>query len=496
VPSEWPVAAPEEVGMDSNALAELLESIQAQGDAIDSVLVARDGRLVLDAYFDPFRAGLRHELRSCTKSVTSMLVGIAIGERFIPGVERPVVGFFPGRTIANLDGRKRAMRLENLLTMTTGLDWEEDIPYWAPQNSFSRMVGSPDPVQFFLDTPMSVDPGTRFSYNTGSSHLLSAILQQATGERAFDFARSRLFAPLGISDVSWAADVRGVNFGGTLLQMRPRDLARLGELYRRGGAWEGRRLVPRAWIRDSTRPRVMATESLGYGYQWWLPPSGGYDARGYGGQLLWVLPKQRLVIVMTGGTQDTWLPGTLAGLFILPAVKGDGPLPENPAARARLAAAVRAAGEPQPRPVPPLPEIAREVAGRTYMVEANGAGWTSVALDFRDAEAAIEIHRGDAGVKLPVGLDNVFRITELPGVGTAAERGAWVDGRTFQLSERFVGDSTRSEIRFAFAGAAGDEVEVTVRRLDSGYVETFRGSAQVRRSAVSGSSCEARCAGR
>jgi hypothetical protein len=277
--------------------------------------------------------------------------------------------------------------------------------------------------------------------------------------------------------VAWAADARGVNFGGTLLQMRPRDLAKLGELYRVGGVWEGRRIVSKAWIRDSTRSRVMATESLRYGYQWWIPPSGGYDARGYGGQLLWVLPKQRLVIVMTGGTQDSWLPGTLAGLFILPAVKGERPLPENPAARERLAAAVRAAGEPQPRPVPPLPATVREIAGRIYEVDENGAGWKSFSLDFRDAEATIEIRRQDGAVTLPVGLDNVFRVTELAGVGTVAERGAWVDDHTFQLAERFVGDSTRSEIRFVFAEAAGDRVEVTVRRLDSGYVETFQGTA-------------------
>ena len=472
-PADWPTATPEEVGLDSKDLADLLESIQTQGDPVDSVLIARDGRLVLDAYFYPFQAGMRHELRSCTKSVTSMLVGIAIGEGLLPGVERPVVEFFPERSLSNLDERKRALRLEDLLTMSSGLDWEEQtIPYWMQANSFSRMVQSPDPVQFFLDAPMSVDPGTRFSYNTGNSHLLSAILQRATGGSALDFARSRLFGPLAISDVSWAADAQGVSFGGALLQMTPRDLAKLGELYRNGGVWEGKRIVPEAWVRDSIQPRVRVSENLRYGYQWWLQPSGGYAARGYGGQLLWVLPELRMVIVMTGTSKDSWLPVMLAELFILPAVKGEGPLPESPEARARLEATIRKVARPQLRPVPPLPRIAHRITGKTYTVDDNGFGLKSFSVSFGDGEATLEVHRLEGSMKLPIGLDNVFRITDLAGIGTAAERGTWVDDRTFQLNGRFLGDSSRSELRLTFEE---DRVEVTAKGLDSGYLETFQG---------------------
>ncbi len=459
--------------MDSKDLADLLESIWTQGDPVDSVLIVRDGRLVLDACFYPFRSGLRHELRSVTKSVTSMLVGIAIGEGAIPGVEKPVLAFFPERTVSNLDERKRAIRLEHLLTMSSGLDWEEvKIPYWAPQNSFTRMAHSKDPVQFFLDSPMSVDPGTRFSYNTGSSHLLSAIVQKATRGSTLDFAKSHLFGPLGISDVSWSADAQGVSFGGFGLQMEPRDLAKLGELYRNGGAWEGRQIVSAAWVRESVKPRSVVSESLRYGYQWWLQPSGGYAAKGYGGQLLWVVPELRLVVVMTGGSQDPGLPDTLTELFILPAVKGDGPLPANPEARARLAATIQAVAQPQPQAVPLLPRIARDIAGKTYTMDDNGYGWKSFSLSFEIGEAAIEVHRQEGSVKLPIGLDNVFRITDLAGIGTLAERGAWLDDHTFQLSERFLGDSTRGEFRFVFQG---DRIEVTAKGLDSGFLETFRG---------------------
>ncbi len=468
---DWPTATPEEEGLDSKALADLLESIRAQGDPVDSVLIVRDGRLVLDACVYPFRDGLRHAIHSGTKSVISMLLGIANGDGTLPDIERPVLDFFPGRSVAHLDDRKRAMRLKHLLTMSSGLDWEEDIPYWRPQNSATRIAKSPDPVQSFLDTPMSVDPGTRFNYNSGGSHLLSAILQKATGESALEFARSRLFGPVGISEVTWEADARGVSLGGNGLWIQPRDLARLGELYRNNGVWKGRRIVPEAWVRDSVKP-WMTSGSFGYGYQWWLPPSGGYAARGFGGQLLWVLPDLRMVVVMTGGSQDGWLPGTLTELFILPAVKAAGPLQANPGAAASLAAAAQAVAQPQPRPAAPLPAIAREITGRAYTLDDNGLGLKSFSLSFETGEATIELHFQDKSVKLPVGLDNVFRFTDLAGIGTVAERGAWTDDHTFQLDERFLGESYRSEIRLDFAE---DRVEATAKGLDSGFLEIFEG---------------------
>jgi CubicO group peptidase (beta-lactamase class C family) len=469
---DWPVATPEEEGMDSGKLADLLEEIQAQGDPIDSVLVVRHGRVVLDAYVDPFRKDLRHELYSCTKSVLSMLVGIAIQEGKIAGVQAPVLDFFPGRTIAHLDGRKRDLRLEHLLTMSPGFEWaEKGVPHWAPRNSGTLMAYSSDPVQFVLDTPVIAEPGTRFTYNSGGSQLLASILEQSTGMDLLAFARERLFGPLGITDVSWKVTHAGNHAGGGGLQMKPRDLARLGELYLKGGTWNGRRIVPQSWIRESVRPRIAASEDTWYGYHWWIPAGGSYAARGFGDQILWVLPDLQMVIVMTGGSARS-LARPLAYLFILPAVQGTESLPPNPGELARLQARIREVAQPQPRPVPPLPPKAGEVAGKVWEMEENSLGWRSLSLHFETSDAVLDLglERGD--LKLPIGLDNVFRITEVDGIGSLAERGAWLDDRTFRYEERFVGQSTRGEIRLVFEG---DEVEVTAKGTDSGYLETFRG---------------------
>lgn len=472
---DWPAATPEEVGLDSGALADLLESIQAQGDPVDSVVIVRQGRLVLEAYVYPFRQDLRHDLYSCTKSVTSMLVGIAIQEGAIPGVEAPVLGFFPERTIANLDGRKRSLRLEHLLTMSSGFEWlEQGVPYWLAANSGSRMAYSSDPVQLVLDTPVTLEPGTRFLYNTGNSQLLATIVEKSTGMDILSFARKRLFAPLGITDVAWKVDRAGNHAGGGGLQMKPRDLARLGELYLRGGAWEGRQIVPETWVRESVQPRITVSEEARYGYHWWIPADGVYAARGFGDQTLWVVPNLEMVIVVTGGSARP-LARNLAERFILPAVKGPGPLPENPEGLARLQARVQELAQPQPRPVPPLPRTAGEVSGRVWEMEENDFGWRSFSLTFGDGDsgdAVLSLELGEKSLKLPIGLDNVFRVTEVEGVGSLAERGAWLDDRTFRYEELWLGQSTRGELRLVFEG---DKVEVTATGLDSGYLGIFEG---------------------
>lgn len=469
---DWPAATPEEVGLDSGALADLLESIQTQGEPVDSVVIVRQGRLVLEAYVYPFRKDLRHDLYSCTKSVTSMLVGIAIQEGAIPGVEAPVLGFFPERTIANLDGRKQALRLEHLLTMSSGFEWlEQGVPYWLAANSGSRMAYSSDPVQLVLDTPVTLEPGTRFLYNTGNSQLLATIVEKSTGRDILSFARERLFAPLGITDVAWKVDRAGNHAGGGGLQMKPRDLARLGELYLRGGVWEGRRIVPEDWVRESVQPRITVSEEARYGYHWWIPADGIYAARGFGDQTLWVVPNLEMVIVVTGGAASP-LARNLAERFILPAVQGPGPLPENPEGLARLQARVQELAEPQPRPVPPMPRTAGEVSGRVWEMKENDFGWRSFSLTFGEGDAVLSLELGEKSLKLPIGLDNVFRVTEVEGVGSLAERGAWLDDRTFRYEELWLGQSTRGELQLVFDG---DQVEVTATGLDSGYLGIFQG---------------------
>ena len=219
---------------------------------MDSVLVTRHGRIVLEASYAPFRAGLKHRVYSVTKSVVSTLVGMALGDGLLDTPDRRVVDFFADRTIANLDDAKKAITVRDLLDMTSGLTWQEGLSGGA--ESYFAMERSPDWQQFILDHPMAAAPGTHFYYSSGNNHLLSAILSKVTGRSAHDYAREKLFGPLGIDDVLWRADPQGISGGGAGLYLQPRDMAKIGYLWLRGGVWKESRSCRRRGSRACARP--------------------------------------------------------------------------------------------------------------------------------------------------------------------------------------------------------------------------------------------------
>lgn len=333
---DWPTSIPEQQGIDSESLADMLAAIQEQDHRIDGLMIVRHGHIVLEAYLYPFREGSLHVLNSCTKSVLSALVGIAIDQGHIGGVDQRVLALLPGRTVANLDDRKSQMTLEDLLTMTTGLECRDSYLYgWR---GFREMERSSDWVQFVLDLPMVDDPGTRFEYCNGASLLLSAILQEATGTNALEFAQEHLFGPLGITEVEWPTTPRGISTGWGGLRMHPRDMAKFGLLYLQGGRWEGEQVVSSEWVETSARKRIPATLQDGYGYQWWIAENGVYMALGYAGQFIFVVPSQDMVVVAVSDLdeQDFYVPQILLGEYIIPATKSSSPLPPNPAGFLRL----------------------------------------------------------------------------------------------------------------------------------------------------------------
>ena len=332
--------------MDSEMLASMLDTIQKQDDGIHSVTVIRNGYVVADAYFSPFQQGSRHVIHSCTKSVVSALVGIAIDQGYIESVDQPILELFSERTAANLDANKKAITLEHVLNMASGLNCQDSYLYnWRGLN---QMRQSKDWVQFMLDLPMAEAPGTRFEYCNGGSFLLSAIVQQATGMSAFAFAQEHLFGPLGISDVEWPTNPQGISMGWGDMRMRPHDMAKIGYLYLNKGVWEGEQIVSAAWVEASTRQHIAATLSDGYGYQWWVDVEGFYMALGYAGQFIYVVPEQDMVVVFSSdlANEDFFVPETLLKSLIIPAARSSAPLPDNPDGVALLQARIESIATP------------------------------------------------------------------------------------------------------------------------------------------------------
>lgn len=313
---DWTVDTPESQGLKSGPLREITEAIRSgsHGD-IHSLLVVRNGVLVWEEYFGGSNREELHTLQSVTKSFTSAAIGIAIARRDITGVETPILDFFPDYPEPeNLDDRKRTIRLEHLLTMRSGTDYNENGP-GSPHFQLNATRTGWD--KFYLDRPMVRDPGERFQYDSGGVILLSAILQRRTGLHADKYLDTHLFGKLGITNSSWFRnDEEHPHTGGGLF-LRSRDVARFGLLYLRQGRWQGEQVVPQDWVRESFAEHVdlryMGRPFVtGYGYLWWImrpdPDGDGgipiYSARGFMGQYIFVIPEHRMVVVSTGRNMD------------------------------------------------------------------------------------------------------------------------------------------------------------------------------------------------
>ncbi|HUY38166.1 MAG TPA: serine hydrolase [Candidatus Binataceae bacterium] len=286
-----------------------------------AVLVARHGKLVFEHYFTgaderlgrpvgqvAFGPETRHDERSMTKSVTDLIVGIAIDRGWIKSVDQSVMSFFPEYADL-LTPEKNRITLRNLLTMSSGLEWHEfDTPYTSDKNSEIRMDTAPDPYRYALEQPVAAPPGEIWNYNSGSTELLGAILRKATGKPLDQLARSLLFEPLGIADVEWYKYAHGNPSAAAGLRLRPRDLAKIGQLVLQHGAWNGKQLVSAAWIDASTTPQINGFLVFFYGYQFWLGRSlinkhevDWAAAWGLGGQRMFIVPELDLVVVVNAG---------------------------------------------------------------------------------------------------------------------------------------------------------------------------------------------------
>ena len=245
--------------MDSAVLIGMFDYIEQQKADVHGILIVRNGYTVVEAYYPPYGPNVRHRTASVGKSFTGALVGIAIQEGYIEGVDQKVLDFFPDHSDWQDDPLKQAMTVEHLLTMTSGLDWPESAAsYSSSQNIMRQMINSVDWVRFVLDRPMAAAPGATFNYSSGDSHLLSAIVQEATGMRTISFAREYLFEPLGMSRVGWMSDPYGTAFGAGGLRLTPRDMAKFGQLYLQGGVWDGQQILPAEWVEASIAPQVNA----------------------------------------------------------------------------------------------------------------------------------------------------------------------------------------------------------------------------------------------
>jgi CubicO group peptidase (beta-lactamase class C family) len=333
-------------GIEAKPLAALVEWLDRFPAAnIHSVLVARRDVLAFEHYrtgTDQYwakampdfvhGASTLHDLRSITKSVTSLLVGIAIDQGHIGGVDDPIFKYLPSYTDLRTQEKDR-ITLRHLLTMSAGFEWDEYIPYTDPNNSDSQMWRAPDRFRFALAQRLVSSPGATWNYNGGCTEILGAVASSATGQRIDDYARQVLFETLGIEDVEWMCYPDQMPAASSGLRLRPADLVKIGEIVLAGGSWRGKRIVSTRWIQDSTAVHIGPADRLTfYGCQWWQGRSfiTGREvpwiaAMGRGGQRLFIVPALDLVAVITAGhysdPMEVWLPLLILNRYVLAAVR-------------------------------------------------------------------------------------------------------------------------------------------------------------------------------
>jgi len=367
-----------------------------------------------------------------------------------------VASLLPAPVRNKPDAQRQPMTVEHLLTMTSGLD----CGFEPGERELAAMRRSDDWPAFALGLPMRAAPGTQFAYCSCNNHLLSAILSAQTGGSALAFARTHLFDPLGISTASWPADSHGLSHGWGDLHLLPKDLAKIGELYRNAGTWNGRRVVSESWVRHSTQPHVSVREGVGYGYSWWINTARTpaiYEAEGRGGQRVAVVPDKRLVIVFNGGGVDT----DAIAPFLFRALRSDRALAVRPGAPERLARALVAARQP-PALGPPvaLPALASTISGTRYVAEDNPLGLRAISVRFSGDRAHAELEFLGREWNVPLGLRGRPIIATSAATGSpAAAGGRWMSDHEFLLDLDTISEVNHFVFRLTFEA---DELRIIV----------------------------------
>lgn len=417
---EWKRASPESQGMDSNALLETIKRKDFDAAGLHSLLVIRHGYIVAEAYRYPYTAATRHIMNSVTKSFTSTAVGIAIDEGLIKGVHERIIPFFAEKYDLPAEVRNRELTIEDLLTMRSGMNWNDNAPSGY---SFNGLVSSDDWTRFALTAPMLTKRGQMFDYNTGNSQILAGILDEVTDGHFEEYARTKLLDPIGIRDCTWIKDPTGVPAGGHGLAMTSEDLARLGFLFLNEGRWDGKRVVPKKWVKTAVVPRVESRQDFNrgysYAYHWWVMGKNVFSAQGYGGQMLFVFPEKDLIVVTTANLDyRMYQPVHEMILKEIPnAIKSDAAIPDDKEGARALENYTASLSADPARTAVTLPSAFLAAKGRTVSFNDNDIGIRSLAiLDVKDGEMLYELkHRGndDYGQRILAGTDGRYRKTEM-----------------------------------------------------------------------------------
>lgn len=434
-----PRSSPEQQGIASSAILDFATAADHDIDQLHSFMLLRHGQVIAEGWWKPYDAQTPHMFYSLSKSFTSTAVGLAIAEGKL-SLDDEVLKAFPEDAPAQPSANLKAMRVRDLLRMQAGHESEAGF--------FKAGDTGTDPwTKRFLAHPVTFKPGTRFLYNTPATYMLSAMVQKATGQSALEYLRTRLFEPLGWRDPTWLASPQGISVGGFGLMGRTEDIARFGQLYLQKGMWQGKQLVPAAWVAMATSLQTSNGSNprsdwdQGYCFQFWRCQHNAYRGDGAFGQYCVVMPDQDAVLAMTGGLRDMQAVLNLVWDKLLPAMQAQA-LPDDETAHRALETKIAGLVMRMPAGQPTSPQAAA-VLGKWYAFPENDRGIAALALD-AGAQPALLVRTAAGESRTPIGIgawgaagpgfaNGLEKFLSVPVHPLVAASGAWTADDTFTV---------------------------------------------------------------
>jgi CubicO group peptidase (beta-lactamase class C family) len=478
-PGPLPRSTPEQQGISSASIRAFLAAIAASGQEFHSIMVIRHGHVVAEGWWSPFSAQQHQQLYSLSKSFTGTAIGMAAGERRL-SIEDPVISFFPNDRPATISNNLAKLKVKHLLSMSVGQD----------KDSIQIIEKSPAGDTWektFLGLPVVFEPGTHFLYNSGASYMLSSIISKVTGKSVHEYLKPRLYEPLGITGATWTENAEGVNMGASNLRIRTEDIGKLGQLYLQQGNWKDQQLVSREWVALATKKEIETTGrndsswGFGYGYQFWMNPTGGFRADGAYGQYSMVFPDKDTVVVVTSESADKESTMHTVWDHLYPALTDNATLPPNAAEHDQLQKELKtlALEPPQFGTRSPMEAALSE---KKYMLDKNEFNAKAVSFRFTGDKTIFTVMEdGKPDIVIACGTNkwimegnrkpsahSLFSLRRIDFDSPVAASAGWKDDHTLVLTFRFVEaihgdtltcmfDEDRLRVQFLFSGARMDK---------------------------------------
>jgi CubicO group peptidase (beta-lactamase class C family) len=470
ITDKLPRSTPEAEGVSSAGIIDFLNAVEAGGNVeLHSFMFIRHGKVIAEGWWDPYGPEYKHIMYSASKTFTATAIGLAVSENRLKITDK-VISFFPSSLPDSISDYMRGMTVQNMLMMSTGQDQEP------------RRGATDDWIKAFIADVPSKEPGTVFKYNNTATFMLSAIVQQVTGQTVFDYLQPRLFKPLAIRGIDWDLSPQGITVGMIGLRLHTEDMAKFGQLLMQNGVWNGKQLVPKEWIKEATSYKIESNDgganrapkelndwAQGYCYQMWRGKNNCVRLDGMGGQFVVLFPDKDAIVILTANANSTTQNELdLAHNYLIPAIKSDKALPPNPGLNSELQKKQAALGlKPTTAANLTKSEFESKISGKEFAFTTNNNNIQSVYFAFNDKDCTFALKRDNIISSIKTGLDswkvsNTLSSSLLAPPRTAsksvdanykilqpvikvAARYSWTDNNTLEMTARFIEESLGSE---------------------------------------------------